>query len=176
MTPAQIRTIRASFVQKEFALSQLSHRFYDRLFTAAPELRALFGDVKQQQLAKAVSELVHSRSSMALPVVPGGEAVLQTSEHRSRPGTINISPEYLSLMRTTLLELVQEELGEHYTQNVEDAWRAAFDVLSGAMLDSVANLPKIDDSFFDRLSSGTAADRAAAVPASRAKALDEFFR
>jgi hemoglobin-like flavoprotein len=175
MTPAQIRTIRASFVQKELALSQLSHKFYDRLFAAAPELRALLGDDKQQQLAKAVSELVHSRSAMAFPAVPGSEAASRPSERRPCGG-INISREYLNVMRRTLLEVVQEELGEHYTDSVGDAWRAAFDVLSRAMLDSVANLPKIDDSFFDRLSSGTAADRAAAVPASRAAALDEFFR
>ncbi len=159
----------------EPALPQFGARYYEKLFTIAPELRALLGSRKQQRLVVAISELVTLRSSMALPAVAAQDAVPPVRKGRGRR-RIDISPDYLALMRATLLDVVREELGPDFTDEVCEAWKAAFDVLSRAMLDNLASLPTADDRFFDRHAGDVAADRAAAVPTSKAAALDEFFR
>ena len=161
----------------EPALPQFGIRYYDKLFTTAPELRALLGDGKQQQLVEAVSELVTLRSSMALPAVAAQDAMPKVRKGRGRRRSgVDISPGYLAVMRATLLDVVREDLGPDFTDEVREAWKAAFDVLSRAMLDNLASLPTADDRFFDRHAGDVAADRAAAVPTSKAAALDEFFR
>jgi hypothetical protein len=68
--------------------------------------------------------------------------------------------------------VVRDELGsQHFTRAVEDAWRAAFDVLARTMLDGLTSLPTAADRFFDRLPDDGTPEGAAATPA----ALDQFF-
>jgi hypothetical protein len=63
-------------------------------------------------------------------------------------------------MRATFLELLRAELGADFTDEVEDAWRAAFKVLARSILDGPADqgLPTATDRFFTRLSHGRNAD------------------
>ena len=153
MTPVQIRTIRASFAHMEPALPHLVHRYYDRLFSAAPELRALLGgDIagQQEKLTKVMCQLTR-RSSMALPALAGEKASSLSRVTDRRPSGIDISPDYLDIMRGTLLALLRDELGPHFTGPAEDAWRAAFDVLARVLMDDLGQLPTAEDHFFHRL-------------------------
>lgn len=155
MTPAQIKAMRASFARIEPALSILGYRFYEKLFLAAPKLRPLIGSDlhgRQRKLTQAITELVQRRSTMAFPALDGDAGRMGGEAAGSR--AVDISPDYLTVMRATFLELLRGELAEDFTDDIEDAWRAAFEVLSRSMLESETGspLPTADDSFFSRLS------------------------
>jgi hemoglobin-like flavoprotein len=178
MTPAQIRTIRTSFAQIAPTLPQFGQRFYDRLFAMAPELRALWGGDRTAQLenfVRAVSELVHRRSSMALPAIGGGRSTLPAvADLRRHIGPV-FRPEHFEMMRSALSDALRGELGASFSASVQTAWEAAFDVLAKGMLDGSAKPPTSEDSFFNRLSEESAGERTDA-PESGAAGLHQFFR
>jgi hemoglobin-like flavoprotein len=176
MTPAQIRTIRTSFAKIAPILPRLAQRFYTTLLATAPELRGLWGgndEAQQQKFVSAVTELVHRRSSMAMPVV-GGEASAP-ADLRRHVGH-GVQPEPLGKMRASLTQALREELGADFTPVVQQAWEAAFDVLAKGLLDAPVAPATADDSFFDRLDEVAGDDRADAIQVSEAAALHQFFR
>lgn len=180
MTPAQIRTVRASFARIEPALPQLGKHFYERLFIIAPELRSLFAQDMAAQEAKfitAVSELVnlHLRSLLSLPAVGGRTVGPEPAElHRDR-AALGFEPEHFGLMRIAMLDILREEMGEHFTDAVEDAWMAAFDVLVYALPDGIGGAPAGRDRFLGRLSKKDA-ETAQTQTAAASSTLRQFFR
>ena len=176
MTPAQIRTIRTSFAHMAPILPELGRRFYDKLFAMAPELRALWGGdrtAQQERFIRAVSGLVHRRSSMALPAIGGGKGALPAvADLRRHVGPL-VRPEHFDVMRRALVDALRDELGASFSPAVQEAWEAAFDVLAKGMLDDPAKLPTPEDSFFNRLAEEAGADRSEGCEAA---ALQQFFR
>ena len=180
MTPAQIRTIRASFTRVEHDMPALAHRFYHALILALPGLHApLNGDVAalQATFVRAMAELMQQRSAIALPALDGGTAAMPSmAELGRRHVAIGVRGEHLPAMRLLLMRLLAEEMGADFTESARGAWEAAFDVLARATLDGLENLPNTEDSFFHRLAPDEAsADGASALPAD-GPGLNQFFR
>jgi hemoglobin-like flavoprotein len=143
MTPAQIRTIRASFTRIEPVLSQLGHKFYARLFVVAPGLRALFQEdlsFQQEKFMKVVSELVnlHLRSLLTLPAVGGKASIPALVELGRVHGALGVRLEHFAVMRIALIQALGDELGDEFSPAIAEAWQAAFDVLVNAMRDGLA--------------------------------------
>jgi hemoglobin-like flavoprotein len=179
MTPAQIRTIRSSFAEMAPVLPDVGRRFYDRLFAAAPELGALWGGdrgAQQDRFVKAVTELVHRRSSMAMPAIGGGKGGVPAAAALRRHVGAGFRPEHFDMMRVALIEALREQLGSRLTAPVQAAWEAAFDVLAKGMLDGPAKGLTADDRFFDRLAEADEAEHADAAAGSEGSALHQFFR
>lgn len=157
MTPAQIKTIRASFTRIEPVLSQLGRKFYVRLFVIAPGLRSLFEDdlsFQQEKFMKVVSELVnlHLRSLLTLPAVGGKASIPALVELGRIHGALGVRLEHFTVMRIALMQALGDELGDEFTPPIEEAWQAAFDILVNAMRDGLATaIPEGGERFLDRL-------------------------
>jgi hemoglobin-like flavoprotein len=180
MTPAQIRTVRASFARIEPALPQLGKRFYERLFGLAPELRSLFEvdmAVQEARFMKVVGELVnlHLRSLLSLPAVGGRASIPALAQLGRSHAAMGVRPAHFGAMRLALAGVLREDLREDFTREVEEAWMAAFDVLAHAMEDGMAGAPAGQDRFLDRLSDEDDGAAPARAP-NQAAALEQFFQ
>jgi hemoglobin-like flavoprotein len=175
MTPAQIRIVRASFARIEPVLPELGERFYQRLFTLAPDLRPQFEAETAGQMPRfmtVVRELVklHLRSLLALPAVGGRAAIPALVELGRDHAAMGLRAGHLDQMRMALADVLRAAFREHFTREVEGAWMAAFDVLAHAMAEGMASEAGAGpDRFLDRL--GDQDDDAVATPA-----LQQFFQ
>jgi hemoglobin-like flavoprotein len=178
MTPAQIRTIRASFTRIEPVLSQLGSKFYARLFVVAPALRPLFEEdlsFQQAKFMKVVSELVnlHLRSLLTLPAVGGKASIPALVELGRVHGTLGVRMEHFEVMRIALIQALGDEMGEDFTPAISEAWQAAFDVLAGAMQEGLAaGASETGERFLQRLPGDHGGD---AVEASSDSGFTQFF-
>ncbi|OAS23636.1 NO-inducible flavohemoprotein [Paenibacillus oryzisoli] len=111
----------------------ITKRFYQRLFTAHPELLNLFNHANQKQgrqqtaLANAVyaAALHIDRLEMILP------AVKQIAhKHRS----LGVKPEQYPIVGEHLLAAIKEVLGDAATDEILGAWAEAYGVIASAFI------------------------------------------
>lgn len=175
MTPAQIRLVRNSFTKIEPMATQIGAAFYNKLFYAAPETRALFkGDMAHQhaKFMSVVNELVslHLRSLISLPVtlLDNSEAAMPAIHALGqRHAHWGVSPVHFDLMRKALMETLAEVLGEEFTPQAHEAWQAAFDLMANVMKKGLQNGQVDSTSFLDRFPD---------ADDSKAKASADFFQ
>jgi nitric oxide dioxygenase len=128
-----IRTIKSTVPVLEVHGVAITKRFYDRLFTAHPELLHLFNHANQKQgkqqtaLANAVyAAAVHiDRLEAILP------AVKQIAhKHRS----LGVKPEQYPIVGEHLLGAIKEVLGDAATDDILAAWAEAYGVIASAFI------------------------------------------
>jgi hemoglobin-like flavoprotein len=157
MTPSQIRLVQKSFVRIEPIATEVGARFYNRLFRMAPETRALFkGDMSYQhaKFMSVIRELVnlHLRALISLPVTGlDGEAAMPGIRNLGRDhAKFGVVPAHFGLMRTALMETLEEVLGEEFTPEIQVAWAEAYDVMAKVMKGGLMNTspqPQLTDRF-----------------------------
>ena len=130
MTPEQIALVQESFKKVVPIKEAAAGLFYDRLFTLDPSLRSLFkGDMEEQgrklmaMFATAVGGLTRLES-----IVPAVEALGQ------RHGEYGVQPIHYGTVGEALLWTLEQGLGEAFTDDVKDAWVAAYGILSSTMI------------------------------------------
>src|SRR5690606_2809029 len=105
----------------------LTTHFYNRMFTHHPELKNLF-NMGNQQTALAMAVLAYaeniSNPSVLMPAVD-----LIGHKHTS----LNIQPEQYEIVGTHLLASIKEVLQDLATNEVIDAWAAAYQQLAQLM-------------------------------------------
>jgi hemoglobin-like flavoprotein len=140
MTPEQARIVADSFSQLESRLPELGAAVYDRIFSAAPETRAMFkGDMTEQhkKLVNVIVEFVklRRRSQHFLPVTGTAGSAVVPGLNRLRSGhtAAGVRNEHYALMRRAILNSLGAMLGDRFDNKVADAWGAAFDMLAETM-------------------------------------------
>lgn len=101
-------------------------QFYDRLFAIQPQYRALFrGDMKSQgtKLMQTVRLAVHSLDRLA-EIVPAVKAL------GARHVMYGVRNEDYATVGQALLETLDQNLGDAFTDEVREAWTAVYVVLS----------------------------------------------
>lgn len=132
MTPRQTKNVQTSFERIAPISEQAAELFYRRLFMLDPSLRPLFGgDLRRhgQQLMDALAWAVrglHDRTSLVASVQDLGR----------RHAGYGARPEHYDTVGEALLWTLQQGLGDEFSQEVRDAWVAAFSLLAGIMLDA----------------------------------------
>lgn len=145
MTPAQIRIVQRTFAKLEHNATGFSAIFYDRMFTLAPETRALFrSDLKAQhsKFMKVVAEVMqlHLRALISLPVTSkaGTESAIPGADWAGQMHlAYGVKLEHYDVMKEALLWALERSLGEEFDQNAADAWSSAYDILADAMRSGV---------------------------------------
>ena len=130
MTPDQISLVQKSFetVPAEIA----ADLFYARLFELDPSLRPLFkGDMKAQgaKLMDMIAVAVRGLSNLDR-IVP---AVQELGVRHSGYG---VTPDHYDTVGSALLWTLEKGLGEQFTDDVREAWTAAYTLLSSTMIDA----------------------------------------
>jgi hemoglobin-like flavoprotein len=130
MTPDQIKLVQESFAKVAPISETAAVLFYDRLFEIAPSVKAMFpADMTEQRkklmatLAFVVNGLGHLES-----ILPAASALA------TRHVSYGAKREHYPVVGAALLWTLEQGLGEAWTQELADAWTAAYATLSGFMI------------------------------------------
>ena len=137
MTPEQIVLVQESFKKVVPIKDAAAGMFYDRLFTLDPSLIPLFkGDMAEQgrklmaMLGTAVTGLTKLES-----IVPALEALGQ------RHGEYGVQSSHYGTVAEALLWTLEQGLGDAFTDDVREAWVAAYGILSSTMIAAAEKKP-----------------------------------
>ncbi len=130
MTPNQISLVQKSFdaVPAEIA----ADLFYARLFELDPSLRPLFkGDMKAQgrKLMDMIAVAVRGLNNLDT-IVPA------VQDLGVRHAGYGVTPDHYETVGSALLWTLDKGLGEHFTDEVREAWTEAYILLSSTMIDA----------------------------------------
>lgn len=139
MTPDQIQIVQESWAKVVPRADAIAEMFYDNLFELDPSIRVLFPtDIAEQK-------------RMLLVILTSGVIGLSNLEEltptiqdlgRQHRGYGVLETQY-GTAGEALLEALKQNLGYSWNEELEDAWRAVYSVLSGLMIEGAreADLP-----------------------------------
>jgi len=132
----QIELVTSTFHEFSLVGNSGAIRFYERLFETAPHLSKLFdNDVERQakMFLQALSVIVNSLSSTE-----------RAARVLKRLGDIHhsygVEPDHYTLLGTALIETIRESLGDNFSDEANEAWTAAFRLISSVMI-SASEVP-----------------------------------
>ena len=130
MNVQQVELIRQSLVQVHPIADQIARSFYARLFEVTPHLQKLFsGDMNRQGVMLMTSlELAISNLDDSANVLPAIQALGE------RHLSYGVKAEYYPLAKEAYLWALERHLGQTFTPSIKEAWEAAFDALTQAMI------------------------------------------
>lgn len=134
MNTEQVKLVQESFEKVVPIAGTAATLFYDRLFETTPEVKTLFkGDMEQQKLALMQTlGIVVKGLTQPETILP---AVKSLAERHKDYG---VQPEHFQNVGASLLWTLEKGLGDAYTPEVNDAWVAAYTMLSGVMIETMA--------------------------------------
>ncbi|MDO5536641.1 MAG: NO-inducible flavohemoprotein [Desulfovibrionaceae bacterium] len=133
LTPAQIELVKATVpVLREHGVALTTH-FYKRMLSGNPELRHIFNSAHQaggkQQKALAAAVLAYAENIENLAVLL--PAVRQIAVKHC---TIGVRAEQYGIVGRHLLASIKEVLGDAATDELIDAWAAAYGLLADVLI------------------------------------------
>lgn len=130
MTPEQIALVQGSFQHVSPMAARIADLFYGRLFELAPEVRPLFPDDLAEQKKKLMQMLGLAVTGLGSPetLLP---AVVGLGERHSG---YEVAPEHYAIVGEALIWALRQGLGDEFTQDVEEAWTAAYGTLADVMI------------------------------------------
>jgi hemoglobin-like flavoprotein len=136
MTPSQVRLVQATAGQVTAAAEPIARLAYDRLFSLHPELRSLFngGLAAQGQKLMATLALVTYHLDDPERFLP---ALRQLGRRHAGYG---VQPEDYRRLGQALVWAAGRTLNGTFTEEVQEAWLAAYDLLAGFMQAAAAEI------------------------------------
>jgi hemoglobin-like flavoprotein len=132
MTPRQIELVQQTFKQVVPVRLEVARLFYGRLFWLDPTLKRLFhgnleeqGDKLTATLARVVGEL--HRVHTVLDAIKG--LAIRHVEY-------GVEDRHYATVGSALLWTLGQGLGSAFTDEVKEAWTAAYGLLSGTMMEA----------------------------------------
>jgi len=138
MTPDQIARVQQSFATVAPIADQAAVMFYDRLFELAPAVKPLFPSDMAEQRRKLMATLaivVNGLSNLET-ILPAASALA------TRHVAYGARPEHYPVVGAALLWTLEKGLGDAWTEDVADAWTAAYTLLSGFMINQAYGRPQ----------------------------------
>ncbi len=134
-----IATIKATVPVLQEGGEALTRHFYTRMFKHNPEVLPFFNPANQekgaQQQALAAAICAYAANIDNLGVL--GDAVeLVAQKHAS----LRIQPEHYPVVGENLLESIKEVLGDAATDDIIEAWGAAYGVLADILIEREAQI------------------------------------
>lgn len=130
MTESQILTVQKSWPVLSVRMAEIGTSFYNRLFERAPHLQVLFHESAEIQGRKFMNLLAM--------VITKLNTEDRADEHVSALGVrhvgYGVQPEYFPLFGEVLMETLADTMGQQWTQETAEAWQAAFQFMSRAMI------------------------------------------
>ncbi|MGM8850610.1 NO-inducible flavohemoprotein [Salinicola sp. V024] len=133
LTPAQTAIIKQTVPVLQAHGESLTRHFYARMFKHNPEVKTYFNPAHQrsgtQQRALAGAILAYAQH-IDNPVVLGQAIEVIAQKHTS----LTIQPEHYPIVGENLLASIREVLGDAATDDVIDAWAAAYGQLADVFI------------------------------------------
>jgi hemoglobin-like flavoprotein len=130
MTPSQIALVQSSFEKIAPIAPQAAALFYGRLFEMLPEARSMFkSEINEQgrKLMATLGAVVRSLNRLDA-VMPVARALAL------RHVDFGVRPHHYGPVGAALLWTLEQALGAEFTPDTAAAWRAAYGMLSSAMI------------------------------------------
>jgi nitric oxide dioxygenase len=138
MTPEQVQLVQQSFARISPIADQAAVMFYDRLFAIAPAVKAMFPADLTEQRRKLMATLAIVVNGLSdLPSILPAASALAT-----RHVAYGARPEHYPVVGAALLWTLERGLADGWTPDVADAWRAAYGMLSGFMIEQTWGRPQ----------------------------------
>ena len=134
MNSRQVELVQSSFAQVVPIADAAAALFYGRLFELDPSLRPMFrGDLTEQgkKLMDMIRAVVVNLRTLDR-IIPGVRAL------GSRHSTYGVRDEHYDTVGAALLWTLGQGLGEAFTEEVREAWTAAYTVLADTMKEAAA--------------------------------------
>jgi hemoglobin-like flavoprotein len=130
MTPDEIKLVQQSFSNVVPIADQAATLFYDRLFEIAPQVESMFPADMTGQRKKLITMLAAVIGGLDnLPsILPAASALAK------RHLAYGAKVEHYPVVGAALLWTLEQGLGDGWTRDVADAWKAAYGTLSGFMI------------------------------------------
>jgi hemoglobin-like flavoprotein len=132
MTQEQIRLVQQSWELVKPIAKDAAHLFYDKLFTAAPNIRHLFKEDISEQAGK-LAMMLNFVVSKLHRIDDIAEDVKKLGASHNRYGA---RPEHYDVVGSCLIATLKQGLGIHWNAELEKAWVAAFTILKNAMIEA----------------------------------------
>lgn len=130
MNPTQIKLVQESFAKVVPISEQAAVLFYDRLFEIAPAVKAMFpADMTEQRkkLMMMLAAVVNGLGNLE-SILPAASALAR------RHVSYGAKAEHYPVVGAALLWTLEKGLGDGWTPEVANAWKAAYGTLSGFMI------------------------------------------
>lgn len=134
LTDQQKQIVQSSFRDVSPKADEIALAFYDRLFTVAPSVRSLFPDDLTEQRRKLMYTL-----TLVVANLKNLEEVVPTIEALGRRHVgYGAEPAHYEVVGGALLHALAQGLGPAFTDDVKQAWIAAYGVIQATMLKAAA--------------------------------------
>ncbi|GGO35697.1 hemoglobin [Deinococcus humi] len=130
LTEAQEALVRASLARLLLDPDEAARDFYNRLFAADPDVRALFRNGLHAQGQKFIATLDVFAGDLSR------FGALRASVRRLgvRHAEYGVRPEQYATVGEVLMETLEARLGPAFTPEVRNAWALTYALLAGEML------------------------------------------
>jgi hemoglobin-like flavoprotein len=136
MTPQQITLVQTSWQKVVPIKEKAAELFYGKLFEMDPSLQPMFkGDIVEQgrKLTGMINTVVVKLDQL-------GDIVPAVQDLGKRHVAYGVKDEHYGVVAGALLWTLGAGLGDAFTDDVREAWTAAYTILAGAMKDAAATV------------------------------------
>ncbi|MBI1371795.1 MAG: hemin receptor [Phycisphaera sp.] len=136
MTATQINLVQASWAKVVPIADTAADLFYDKLFELDPSLRELFPEEmadQKKKLMRMIGVAVASLRNLDT-LVPS------VQDLGRRHATYKVEDSHYDTVGSALLWTLGKGLGDAFTEEVESAWAATYNVLATTMKDAAATM------------------------------------
>jgi hemoglobin-like flavoprotein len=147
VTPEQVKLVQESFKQVEPIAPQAADLFYGRLFEIAPEVRPLFPADLTSQKQKLMTMIATAVTNLhqVEKIVPA------VQDLGRRHVSYGVTEAHYKPVGEALIWTLDKGLGDAFTQQIKDAWIAAYTTLAGVMTEAAAKVKPAKKGFFARM-------------------------
>jgi hemoglobin-like flavoprotein len=135
MTPNDVRLVQQSFRKVAPVRDAVASAFYARLFEVDPTIRPMFAstDLRAQgnKLITMLAVVVHSLGDL-------DQIVPEVRSLGRRHVGYGVTAQHYDSVGVALLDTLAVGLGDDFTDEVRQAWTAAYGLLAGAMMSAAA--------------------------------------
>jgi hemoglobin-like flavoprotein len=129
MRADQISLVQQSWQWVKPVAKQAGLNFYEKLLEAAPGVRHLFKENYEEQSHKLMTMLGYVVANLKNPALM--HDIIQLGKRHNAYGA---QPAHYDVVGQCLIATLEEGLSEHWSEELQDAWVAAFTLVKDAMI------------------------------------------
>ena len=130
ISPQDLSKVQDSFALLRTKFDVTSMHFYEALFARAPQLRTMFRDDLAGQGMKFMTTL----DAIVQKLGDEGEVSNEFTDLGRTHRSLGVHRGDFTPMEEALIDTLRIELGDEFSEDLERAWRAAFEEVSARMI------------------------------------------